>query len=321
MGIVGEVVNVEYILIMPVRNEEERLPLSMQSIIKQTVTPKVCVIIDDGSTDDTAKIIGKLRENFAWIHCKTLPKDTSDTWTFSWSGNLHFAEVVKAGFEYAQEICSQDGISYECLGKVDADMILPEDYFERLIERFQKEPQLGIASGEIWYAELKNNAADLDKAAPSRILDDCPHDGARLIRKACFDDIGGIPLVHNTDGVALAKARLRGWKTRCFKEIKVFATRRTLGGGNLWRGYKLAGFEAYCLDYHPLLVLLSAGDTLLKRPYYPAFAWLYGYLLGFFHRQEKVKDPELRHYYHHQRLSEIKRILLSKLTRGFKRSV
>lgn len=321
MATIGQVVNVEYILIMPVRNEEERLPLSMQSIINQTVTPKVCVIIDDGSTDDTAKIIDKLRENFAWIYCKTLPKDTSDTWAFSWSGNLHFAEVVKAGFEYAQEICSQNGIGYEYLGRVDADIILPEDYFERLMEMFQKEPQLGIASGGLYYAELKNNAVDIDKAAPDRLLDDSPHDGGRLYRKACFDDIGGSPLTPNTDGVALAKARLRGWRTRCFKEIKAISTRRTLGGGNLWRGHKLAGFDSYCLDYHPLLVLLSAGDALLRRPYYPAFARLYGYLLGFLHRQEKVQDLELRHYYHHQRLLEIKRILLSKLPRGFRRNI
>jgi glycosyltransferase involved in cell wall biosynthesis len=305
---------------MPVRNEEERLPLSMQSIISQTVTPEVCVVIDDGSTDNTAEIIDKLRRDFAWIYCKTLPKNTSDTWAFSWSGNLHFAEVVKAGFEYAQEICTKNGISYECLGKVDADIMLPEDYFKRLIERFQKEPQLGIASGGLWYAELKNNAVDIAKAAPNRVLDDCPNDGGRLYRKACFDDIGGIPVTPNTDGVALAKARLLGWRTRCFKEIKVFSTRRTLGGGNLWRGCKLAGFHAYCLDYHPILLLLSAGDALLKRPYYPAFAWLYGYLLGFFHRKEKVKDPELRHYYHNQRLLEIKEILLSKLIRVFRRT-
>jgi glycosyltransferase involved in cell wall biosynthesis len=306
---------------MLVRNEEERLPLSIQSIINQTVTPRVCAIIDDGSTDNTPKIIDKLRGNFAWIYCKTLPKDTSDAWAFSWSPSLHIATVAKAAFEYAQEICSKNGISYEYIGNVDADFILPEDYFERLIERFQKDPQLGIASGKICHAILKNGVPNFDNAVTDRALDDCPNSGARLYRKACFDGIGGFPLVTcNPDGVALAKARLLGWRTRCFREISAFATRRTLAGGNLWRGYKLTGYEAYCLDYHPLLVLLSAGGIVLKRPYYPAFAWLYGYLLGFFHRKEKVKDPELRHYYHHQRLLEVKRILLSKLMRVFRRT-
>jgi glycosyltransferase involved in cell wall biosynthesis len=51
VAIDGEVVNVEHILVVLVRNEEKRLPLSMQSIINQTVTPKVCVIIDDGSEE------------------------------------------------------------------------------------------------------------------------------------------------------------------------------------------------------------------------------------------------------------------------------
>lgn len=309
----------DYILIVPARNEEQRLPLMMKSIINQTVTPKICVIVDDGSTDNTPKIINALEENFTWIYHRTLPPRATETWGFSWDGGTHFAQVVSEGVKYAQEICNSQSIIYEYIAKVDADFVLPKSYFEELISRFQSEPRLGIASGDAYYAEIKDGVIDASNITHKSVLADVPSDGARLYRKACLDAIGGILVSYGSDSVALAKARLLNWGTKRFGEIRAFATRKSVGGGHAWRGYKFAGYEAYCLDYHPFLVLLRAGSHLLERPHYHAFAWLYGYSLGLLHRRRKIEDEQVRFYFRHQRLAELRRNAFSSIKGVFQK--
>ena len=49
--------NTNYVVITPVRDEEEHLESTIQSMIGQTVLPKEWVIVDDGSKDGTGKII------------------------------------------------------------------------------------------------------------------------------------------------------------------------------------------------------------------------------------------------------------------------
>ena len=309
----------DYILTVPVNNEEKALPLLMKSIVNQTVLPKLCVIVDDGSTDNTPEIINKLERDFTWICHKRLARHVRDKWKFSPKGSPRFAKVVNEGFEYAREICNKNDINYEYLGKVDADVILPEDYFEKLMEQFQQDPQLGIASGGVYKVRVEGSIIDASKAAGhKRGLPDCPTDGARLYRKACFNDIGGFPLIrYSPDSVALAKARLRGWRTRRFKEIKIFLNRAEWGG-NFWEGYKFDGYLSYCLNHHPLLSLFRVWSALKQRPHWGVFAWLYGYFLGFLHREEKIADPELRYYYRHQRLREITKIVVRKLRAPFR---
>lgn len=307
-----------YILAVPAWNEEKNLPRMMESIIKQTVTPSLCVIVDDGSTDNTPRIINELEQNFSWIRHRTLPKNVPNRLQ-PWGPSMHFATVVNEGFKYAQELCSKSGITYDYLGKVDADVILPEDYFERLLKEFQKDPRLGIASGEMYQATVKDNIVAIGHPNQHiRGFPDSPTDAARLYRKACFDDIGGFPLMHySPDGIALAKARLHGWRTQRFKEIRIFSI-RVGARGNTWRKYQSEGYAHYCMDHGPILNLLKVSTALFERPHWGVFAWLYGYFLAFLHREAKIADPELRYYYRHQRLREITKIVVRKLRAPFR---
>ena len=296
-----------YILVTPAKNEERNLPILAKSVVQQTITPMLWVIVDDGSTDNTPKIIKKLERNFDWIHHKTLEKGRRDL-------GKHFAEVLKEGFEYAIDECNKNGWEYDYLGKVDADIILPTKIFEKLIKKFKEYHKLGIASSGIDiimpnYRKSYENITKEEIIEYDNALLDHPTDAIRLIRKKCFEEIKGIPITYAPDSVIDAKARILGWKTKRFKDIKVFHIGKTSSAEGLWKGTKFNGYENYYLNTSPILVIVQATRFLLKRPYYLAFAYLYGYFSSVLRREEKIDDENIRNYFRYEYPKEVKREL------------
>ena len=64
----------EYVLITPAHNEAAFIEKTVQSVIAQTVLPKRWVIVSDGSTDGTDKIVQKYREGREWLELIRLPE-------------------------------------------------------------------------------------------------------------------------------------------------------------------------------------------------------------------------------------------------------
>ena len=54
--------NRRYIVVTPCRNEEKNLSNLVQSMTAQTIRPALWVIVDDGSTDKTGKIIDEVEK-------------------------------------------------------------------------------------------------------------------------------------------------------------------------------------------------------------------------------------------------------------------
>ena len=109
-----------YYIIIPAYNEEKYIALTLQSILSQTVLPKKIVVVNDNSTDKTAEIVSTfIKENpfFSIIN------STSE------AIHLPGSKVIQAfhkGFD------SLDN-NYDFIVKLDADLILPNNYFETII--------------------------------------------------------------------------------------------------------------------------------------------------------------------------------------------
>src|ERR1019366_2123864 len=56
-----------YVVVSPVRDEEQYIEKTIYSIIGQTIQPIEWIIVDDGSRDDTARIIDAIAKGFPWI--------------------------------------------------------------------------------------------------------------------------------------------------------------------------------------------------------------------------------------------------------------
>src|ERR1700759_1977757 len=57
-----------YLLISPCRNEARYLRRTLDSVAAQSVQPAAWVVVDDGSTDETASILEEYSRNLPYLH-------------------------------------------------------------------------------------------------------------------------------------------------------------------------------------------------------------------------------------------------------------
>ena len=290
-----------YILVTPVKNEEENLQSLIESVSEQTIKPVMWVIMDDGSTDRTPEIIKEAREKYNWIQCIRLNESGRDI-------GLHLASVIKTGFDFSFVYCRNNKINFDYLGNVDGDITLEKSYFKNLIKKFEENPKLGIASGSE-YVLNGNQVLHIDLSVPSG--------GTMLMRGKCFEDCGGIPLSYSWDSALNIKAKVRGWEIGRFDESKAFAVRFGCSAEGFLKGYEKGGEFNYYLNFRFLHVIFKGLKLSFQKPYYIGLAYFYGYFKSLLLRKEKINDEEIRYYYKHIRPREIKRYYLNVLKNKF----
>ena len=242
-----------YIIITPCKNEEKNLPGVVQSVLKQSVTPELWVIIDDGSTDRTPEIIQDAKNKYKWVEIICLKQQGYRDLT------IHISEVIKKGFVFAQNFCKEHDIRYDYIVFLDADMVIQDDeFFEKLITEFEKDEHLGIASGEIQYIGASGGLYDAEGRS------DTISGGEMMCRRECIEEFGGVPISHAWESVMRVKAILNGWKIKRFDEIKIIHTRETGSAEGLKKGYYLKGTSEYYLNMNPFIVL-AKGFALLSQ--------------------------------------------------------
>ncbi|KAF5430704.1 Glycosyltransferase involved in cell wall bisynthesis [Candidatus Methanophagaceae archaeon] len=278
-----------YILVTPVKNEEKNLPKLIPSVVRQTVRPVLWVIVDDGSTDRSPEMIEEAKGRYEWIHGILLEGGFRDL-------GKHVYSVYNKGFEFAIEYCKAHNIHFDYIGNVDADMILEIEFFEKLIKEFEKNRELGIASG---------SGYDFNNKLIMDTRNYIPLGGIRLWRKECYEETGGYPISYSADAVSNVLARLKGWKTERFNEIKAIQTRRTSSAEGLWKGYKKYGEATYFINFHPLYVLIKGLKLLFESPYYTGFAYLHGYISSALKKLGKIDNEEIRDYFYWHKSKEV----------------
>lgn len=278
----------EYAIATPCKNEEKSLPEFAESIINQTIKPNLWVIVDDSSTDKSPEILNDLVTKHDWIRVIKSEGTKRDL-------GFHYAKVVSEGLSQVFEIGSFENIPFEYIGLIDADMILENTFFEKIIDRFEKDPNLGIASGSALYY-------DADRLVAEKGRENLPIGGLRVWRRKCFIETGGFPISYSPDSVSNVLAILRGWETKKFDDIVGIQTRRTSSAEGLWKGYKTKGKSDYYRGYHPLYAILKFVKYSFTSPSYIGIAYLEGYIYGIVKIRKRIDIQEVRHYYRNKHL-------------------
>lgn len=293
-----------YALITPIKNERDNIYKLGETVLNQTIKPSLWVIVDGNSNDGSYEVAKNLFEKYDWIEIIRQKQ-------FLDSSHLNFAIALKEGYEYIKRISKKKKIEYNFIGKIDATIELPKNYFEKLIEELQKDPRLGIVSGT-QYLKRGDNLIKYVSIHPMDLPD------TRLYRVSCLEEIGGFPVTYSPDVVLVIKARMKGWKVKRLESVVFYENR--LGGlkEGAWKGYKEKGIAMHYLGYNPILVALSAlYDTIKFSPHYQGIPMMYGYLISVLQKKERINDSDVIKYFWKDRLNEIycliKQIIFKKL--------
>src|ERR1700733_16219521 len=87
--------HIPYVLVTPARNEEKHIEELIRSMVSQTALPSKWVIVNDGSTDATASIVGQYLTKYDWIELVNLPTHRDRTFAAKVHGFRPGLEKVK----------------------------------------------------------------------------------------------------------------------------------------------------------------------------------------------------------------------------------
>jgi len=280
----------QYVLFTAARNEEKFISKTIEGVLAQTILPLKWIIVSDASEDRTDKIISLYTEKYSFIELLRIEK----------SGQRNFASKVyamRAGYSWLSNF------PYDFIGNIDADIFLPQDYFEKIINHFQKDKKIGVAGGII--SEKIN-----EKMIDQLISRDSVAGAVQLFRRSCFEDIGDFnPQIYGgEDAEVEIKARMKGWIVKTIPQIKAIHMRP----GNINKKQLLIrrhnqGRMFYQLGYHPVFFVTRAIFKMRERPFFlGSFFQLIGYLKAFILKDKVTISSEVLKYLRMEQIEKLK---------------
>ena len=237
--------NLKIYIVIPAHNEEDCIALMLESLASQTLSPKKVVVVNDNSTDATSKIISEFSNKYNWI---TTIDTTSST------AHIPGSKVINAfykGFETLDD-------DYDIICKFDADIILPNNYLENIVNLFSTDKKVGVAGG---LAYIKKNDKWVYETISSK---DHVRGPFKAYRKACFNEIGGLKASIGWDSVDVLLAQFFDWIVATDKSLHVKHLKPT--GKTYHKNSKyLQGEALYKMRFGIVLTVISALKSSLNK--------------------------------------------------------
>lgn len=256
---------------MPAYNESAFIVKTLDSLTQQTLLPSNVIIVNDNSTDNTANLVESNYTQFPYINLITKASQAI---------HLPGSKVIQA-FNYGlDQITNLE--DYDFIVKLDADLILPTNYFETIAETFKQDQSIGMVGG-FAYIEKDNqwvieNLTDKDHIR-----------GAfKAYRIECFKQIGGLKPAMGWDTVDELLCRFYNWKIVTIDSLKVKHLKPTGAMYNKAARYK-QGEAFYRLHYGILITSIAAIKLAMKKK--KPFLFL-DYIKGYYKAKDE-KQPYL----------------------------
>jgi biofilm PGA synthesis N-glycosyltransferase PgaC len=268
------------LIISPVRNEASHLAEVVRAMAAQTRPPDEWIIVDDGSNDGTREILTQAAHELAFIRVLSAPPAQLPVG----ADRLSHAAAPRV-FNYGLGF----GSAFTHVGKLDGDIELPPDYFERLLGKFRDDPRLGIAGGVV--VELHGGDWRVHGASHLEHV----RGALRLYSKDCLDAIGGVREVLGWDGIDQVLARMQGYRTQSFPELVARHHRPTGTAQGRLKGHLRWGRCAYIQGYPAYWVAARALKVSASSPRFLAgLVYLAGYGHAAFSRVPRFEEAGYR---------------------------
>jgi glycosyltransferase involved in cell wall biosynthesis len=279
-----------YVLVTAARNESDVIHFPLDSVVAQTVTPQMWVIVSDSSIDGTDDIVRSYAQKYSFISlCRVDNQAARNT-----------AGKVRAIAEGLKVLAQTD---YAYVGNLDADVSFQDAYFQTLIERFESDAQLGVIGGRIFEADRHGQLREAKTSVESVA------GAVQFFRKECFDQVGGYQPIAGgmEDGLAEITARYYGWKSRSYTDLQVIH-HREMGtvGRSVYEARFQSGVTEYMVGFGLAYHVIRALSRVLERPYIIGTALiLAGYVWAWLSRQPHVVPDSIAKYIRREQMHRL----------------
>lgn len=272
-----------YFAIVTCRNSENEIENAIISLLKQTIVPKYIIVVDDGSTDGTHRILERLKSSNDRLYLIANPDLGYDIGRVvkNWNSAIRLAR--KLGLEKTDyHMISTDDTHYE------------ESYSEKIMQKMDSDDKIAISSG---------NYDDNSYSTP--------HGAGRFVRNSFFEEFLDLyPEKMGYESVILQMSLYHGFKNLVDNNAR-FSHTRPLGANHHFYEF---GASMRTLGYDPLFVLGRFMQCFVTgRPMgrMGALQMLYHYLS--YHPKEvgydSMYDPEIRKAIRSRQRTRIMQIL------------
>jgi poly-beta-1,6-N-acetyl-D-glucosamine synthase len=270
-----------YCLITPCRDEAKYARRTLDSITKQTVLPALWIIVDDGSGDETPKILEEYASKFPWIRVIRRAD----------RGDRKLGGGVIDAFYTGYDSITPSDFDYIC--KFDLDLDIPPAYFEELMKRMEANPRIGTCSGKP-YMELNG------RLRSEKCGDENSVGMIKFYRTTCFQQIGGFVRELMWDGIDCHRCRMLGWIAVSWDDPAIrFTHLRPMGTShkNWWTGRVRHGYGQYFMGTSPIYMLASCAFRTFHPPILlGSLAMAWGYLRSALTGKPRYPDLDFRKF-------------------------
>lgn len=191
-----------FLIIIPAHNEQDNLPFTLNSLQRQTCKGFKVVVVNDGSTDQTAEIIQKFTSEDSRFETINLEK----------SAHQPGSKVVNA---FKNGLKTQNINDFDIICKFDADIILDENYLSEIEKAFVNNPKYGLVGG-LLFVEKNDEWVYEGNSNKNHV-----RGPMKAYRKECFLTIGGLRETLGWDNIDSILLENLGWKEVVLPELHV----------------------------------------------------------------------------------------------------
>ncbi|TVQ72336.1 MAG: glycosyltransferase [Balneolaceae bacterium] len=264
-------------IVTPAHNEADTIPDYISSVIGQSILPVTLIIVNDNSTDNTGDIARQIAKKHDWITVidrESLPVHRTGS------------KVVAA---FLHGLSKTDYSTWDIIVKMDADLVLPPDYFKGVTEEFARSESVGICGG---ICALRKGG----KLVPEQLTDRFHVRGAlKAYRKSCYARIGGVRPVYGWDTLDELLAAYYNWETVVLPDLVAEHRAPTGSDTSSTVLHKMTGEMFYRLGYGPVISLAASAKRYRMKPFLISALWsCLGYLLAALRKPEQYVTPAQR---------------------------
>lgn len=278
----------KYVVLTPIRDEEAYLRSTVECMLRQTILPQEWILINDGSTDGTGKIIDEFAAKYPWI--RAVHRQNRG---FRKSGG----GVVEAFDDGYRTMLSRD---WDFIVKLDGDLSFEPDYFEKCFQHFENNPKLGVGGGLICH--VFNGEKKIEECPAFHV-----RGATKIYRRTCWDAIGGYWPAPGWDTMDEVKANMLGFNTYSFRDLHLTHHRVTGGADGAWASLVKNGRANYVCGYHPVFMLGKCVRRLRHKPYVlGSVALFWGFISGYLKGIPQVDDRAAIRYLRRQQMNRLR---------------